>query len=296
MNNNTRAMKAQGELEIEPRHEMQARELMKLPERNQLYVTTGSQGEPMAALSRIALGEDRHVRAEDGDLVILSTKMIPGNERRISALISHFYKLGVRVITEKSAPEIHVSGHPCQEEMKALLSLVRPRHLIPIHGEFRLLSEHAEIGRQVGIRRSRIQVLENGQVAEFRDGRMSLAGEVQSGRVLIDSGSLDQVEEIVIRDRQHISEDGIVVPVAALNAHDGHAEVEIITRGLLWVDEGEDLLNRAGDLVRDSLAEMSEEERSDAAVVKTKVRRVLRQFFRRETGKGPMIIPVVMEV
>jgi len=296
MTTNTRTMREQGELEIDPRHESRPRDLMKLPLRNQLYLSTGSQGEPMAALSRVALDEDRQVRAEEGDLVILSTKMIPGNERRISSLISHFYKLGVRVITEKTEPGIHVSGHPCQEEMKALLSLLRPRYLVPIHGEFRLLCEHAEIGRQVGVPDSNILVIENGQVVEFRDGRAEVAGEVQAGRVLIDSGSLDQVEEIVIRDRQHISEDGIVIPITALNAHSGHVEVEIITRGLLWVDEGEDLISRARELALEMVRGMSEEERGDAAVVKTQVRRALRQFFRKETGKGPMIIPVVMEV
>jgi ribonuclease J len=296
MNTNTRVMREMGEIEIDPRHELPAKELMQQPLRNQLYLTTGSQGEPMAALSRIALGEDRQVSAEEGDLVVMSTKMIPGNERRISTLISHFYKLGVRVITEKTMSDIHVSGHPCQEEMKALLTLVRPRYLVPIHGEFRLLSEHAEIARQVGLPDSRIMIVEDGEVVAFRDGEARVAGEVQAGRVLIDSGSLDQVEEIVIRDRQHISEDGIVIPVTALNAHDGHAEVEIITRGLLWVDEGEELLAKARDLVLNVLAEMSDEEQGDAAVVKTQVRRALRKFFRKETGKGPMIIPVVMEV
>lgn len=296
MTTNVRTMKEQGELRIDPRHEMTPRELMQLPVRNQLYITTGSQGEPMAALSRIALGEDRQVKAEAGDLVALSAKMIPGNERRVSALISHFYKVGVRVITEKTTPGVHVSGHPCQEEMKALLTLLRPKVLVPIHGEFRLLSEHADIARQVGIPDPSILLVEDGQVAEFREGTGRLAGEVPAGRVLIDSGSLDQVEEIVIRDRQHISEDGIVVPVTVLNAQEGHVDVEIITRGLLWVDEGEGLLQDTRELVLRTVREMSEEERSDAAVVKTVVRRALRQFFRKETGKGPMIIPVVMEV
>lgn len=297
MTTNTRTMREQGELAWDSKHEMNPGELMRQPLRNQLYLVTGSQGEPMAALSRIALGEDRQVEAEEGDLVILSTKMIPGNERRISQLISHFYKLGVRVLTEKTVPDIHVSGHPCQEELKALLTVVDPHHFVPIHGEFRVLSEHADLARIVGVAEDRIHLLENGQVLELSpDASARIVGEVPSGRVLIDSGSLDQVEEIVIRDRQHISEDGIVIPVTALNAHDGHVEAEIITRGLLWVDEGEALLAEARDIVLETVGGMSEEERGDAAVVKTQVRRALRKFFRRETGKGPMIIPVVMEV
>jgi ribonuclease J len=296
LTSNLRVFKEYGEIEIEPKLELPVKELAKLPERNQLYLTTGCQGEALAALSRIALGEDKKVEATSGDRVIISARVIPGNERRISTLVSHFYKLGVEVYTEQRNPGIHVSGHAHREEMRVLLNLVRPRYLIPIHGEYRLLVEHCDLARQVGIPPSSCLVVEDGQVVEVADGEIRLGGTVGTGRVLIDEGSLDQVEEIVIRDRQHLSEDGIVIPITAINVQSGEMEAEIITRGLVWVDEEEELMQRARDLLLGVVREMSEEERGDLAVVKAQMRRALRRFFRREMGKGPMIIPVVLEV
>jgi ribonuclease J len=296
LTSNLRVFKEHGEIEIDPKQELPVKELAKLPERNQLYLTTGCQGEALAALSRIALGEDKNLTANRGDRVIISARIIPGNERRISTLVSHFYKLGVEVYTETRNPGIHVSGHAHREEMRVLLNLVRPRYLIPIHGEYRLLVEHCDLGRQVGIPTSSCIVVEDGQVVEVVDGKIRLGGSVSTGRVLIDEGSLDQVEEIVIRDRQHLSEDGIVIPITAINVQSGDMEAEIITRGLVWVDEEEELMQRARELLLGVVEEMSEEERGDLAVVKAQMRRALRRFFRKEMGKGPMIIPVVLEV
>jgi ribonuclease J len=272
-----------------------ADEVRRLDPKKTVVVAAGSQGEPMSSLSRIALDDHHHVSIEEGDLVLISARAIPGNERSINRVINHLYRRGAEVIFGGSAP-YHVSGHAGQEELKILLTLVRPRYFVPIHGEIRQLYSHARLAERTGLPKERILIAEDGEILELDERTAKRAGKVRAGRVLID-GSLDEVDEIVVRDRRHISEGGIVLAVVAIDAQSGEMEgdPEIVSRGFI-LDEGEGgLMREAEGVIRKAVRAATPEERADRGVLKAMIQQELKRFFRRRLDKRPMIIPAVVE-
>ncbi len=271
------------------------RKVMSLNPKNSVVIISGSQGEPMSALSRVALDDHRDISVEQGDLVIISAKVIPGNEKSISALLNHLYKKGAEIILE-TTPGVHVSGHPNQEELKIMINLIKPKFFIPIHGEYRQLMSHASLARSTGIPNERILVCESGDVIAFKQGRAHKAGKVPIGMVYIDR-EFEEVEEVVVKDRRHISIDGVIMPVVAINKQTGEleAEPEIISRGFIK-EENEEFFNKVKDIIFKTIDTSNPEERKDKHVIRTKVYKELKKYIKKEMQKRPMILPVVLEI
>jgi len=265
-----------------------------------VVMASGTQAEPMSALSRIAVDNHRLMGIAANDTVILSARIIPGNEKAIFRMIDHLFRRQVLVYYEsgRSAP-IHVSGHASQEEMKILLQLVRPKYFIPIHGEYRQLFRHSALAEQVGAVSGQIFLLETGHPIEFTaDGEAHKREAVPAGRVMVDSGSLEEVEDVVIRDRRHLSEDGVVVTIIAIDKHTGRVEVppEIVTRGFLSGDDGQEILVKAREVILKTVEQSSAEEKMDWSVIKEKIRVDLKRYLNKQTSKRPLILPVILEV
>ncbi|MGH9775024.1 MAG: ribonuclease J [Candidatus Acidiferrales bacterium] len=264
-----------------------------------LVLASGSQAEPMSSMSRIAVENHRLLSIESQDTVILSARVIPGNEKPIYRMIDHFFRRDVLVYYEegRNAP-IHVSGHGSQEEMKLLINLVRPKYFIPLHGEYRQLFRHAALAHQVGVAAENVMLLETGQPVEFNSEGAFRREPVAAGRVCVDSGSLEELEEFVIRDRRHLAEDGIVVPIIAIDKHTGRMEAqpEIVTRGFLPSEDGAELRALACEVILKTLEQSNAEEKSDWSVVKEKIRVDLKRFLNKQTSKRPLILPVILEV
>ena len=262
-----------------------------------VILASGSQAEPMSSLSRIAVDNHRHVSVEENDTVILSARIIPGNEKPILRMLDHMFRRRALVYYDNSGGMIHVSGHASQEEQKLILQLVKPRYFVPVHGEYRHLFRHAALAHQLGAVSAEILLLEDGQAVEFTEERAHRRDPVPAGRVLVDSGSLEEIEEVVIRDRKHLSEDGIVVPIIAIDKHTGKLESqpEIVTRGLMS-ENGQELLVGAREVLMKTVAESSSEENSDWGVIKEKIRVDLKRYINKQTSKRPLILPVILEV
>jgi ribonuclease J len=265
-----------------------------------VVLASGSQAEPLSALSRIAVDNHRMMSIAETDTVILSSRLIPGNEKAIFRMIDHFFRRRVLVYYEggRSAP-IHVSGHASQEEMKILLQLVRPKYFVPLHGEYRQLFRQAALAEQLGAVSGEIFLIESGQPIEFTaDGGAYRREPVTAGRVLVDSGSLEEIEEVVIRDRRHLSVDGVVVPIIAIDKHTGRMETspEIVTRGFLPSDDGQEILAKARDVILRTIEQSTPEEKTDWTVIKEKIRMDLKRYLNKQTSKRPLIIPVILEV
>ena len=265
-----------------------------------VVLASGTQAEPMSALSRIAVDNHRLLSIAENDTVILSARLIPGNEKAIFRMIDHFFRRRVLVYYEggRSSP-IHVSGHASQEEMKILLQLVRPKYFIPLHGEYRHLFRHAALAEQVGAVSGEIFLLESGHPLEFTaDGKAVRREPVPAGRVCVDSGSLEEIEEVVIRDRRHLSEDGVVVPIIAIDKHTGRIDIspEIVTRGFLPSEDGNEILAKAREVILRTVEQSSDEEKMDWSVIKEKIRVDLKRFLNKQTSKRPLILPVILEV
>jgi ribonuclease J len=263
------------------------------------FLISGTQGEPMSALSRVAVDNHKHVSVEKGDTVVLSSRIIPGNEKAIFRMIDHMARRGADIYYGSMNPPLHVSGHASVEEMKLVLNLVRPRYFMPIHGEFRQLSKHARLAehlRFAGMEESFI--MESGEVLEIDHHGARKAGKVPVGHVCIDSGSLDDVvQEVVIRDRRHLSEDGIVLPIIAINRQTGRIESlpEIVSRGFNAGD-GAEFIEKARQLVAKTLEGSNQEEKTDWGVMKEKIRADLKRYISKETSQRPLIMPVILEV
>jgi ribonuclease J len=269
------------------------------PSQDVLCLTTGSQGEPMSALSRIAIDDHRYVKVAGDDTVVISARAIPGNEKSIGRVINHLARRGADVVHE-GIKHVHVSGHGSEEELKLMLSLVRPRHFIPVHGEFRQLSQHARIARKVFAGRDprpEIMLIENGDMLAFDETGGRLAGKAPVGRVLIDDTRTGEVGDEVLRDRRHLAEDGLVVPVVAINKQTGTLEgvPDIITRGFV-MENSEALLADGARVLSDVVAQASLEERTDQGLIKERLRVELRRFFRKRSGRRPFVLPVIMEI
>lgn len=262
-----------------------------------VIITTGSQGEPMSALTRMSTSDHRKVDIRPGDTVIISATPIPGNEKLVSKTIDNLIKLGADVIYEKSNG-VHVSGHASQEEMKLMQNLVRPKYFIPVHGEFRHLVKHAKLAESMGVPKENIVIGENGSIIELTKEDIRIAGKVQSGRVLIDGLGVGDVGNIVLRDRRQLSQDGIMIVVVTVDSVDCHviAGPDIVSRGFVYVRESEDLMDEAKEKVQAALDKCEEQEITDWATMKGMVRDSLSKFLYEKTRRRPMILPIIMEV
>ncbi len=262
-----------------------------------IILASGSQAEPMSSLSRIAVDNHRFVSVDENDTVILSSRIIPGNEKAIFRMLDHMFRRRALVYYDNSAGVIHVSGHASQEEQKLVLQLVKPKYFIPVHGEYRHLFRHAALAHQLGVVSGEILLVENGQNIEFTEDGARRRDPVPAGRVLVDSGSLEEIEEVVVRERKHLSEDGVVVPIIAIDKHTGKLESqpEIVSRGFMS-DNGSDLVAGARDIVLRTINTSNAEERADWSVIKEKIRIDLKRYISKQTSKRPLILPVILEV
>jgi ribonuclease J len=289
-----------GLLEIPDGILLRPQDTMDLPPDKVAILISGTQGEPMSALARVAVDNHKHVSVEEGDTVVLSSRIIPGNEKAIFRMIDHMSRRGADVLYGSMNPPLHVSGHASIEEMKLVLNLVRPRYFMPIHGEFRQLSKHARLAdhlRFAGLEATFI--MESGDILEIDHHGARKAGKVQVGRVCIDSGSIDDVvQEMVIRDRRHLSEDGIVLPIIAINRHTGRMEnqPEIVSRGFAVAEDDGAFVENARQIVAKTLEGSNQEEKTDWGVIKEKIRADLKRHIVKQTQRRPLIMPVILEV
>ena len=260
------------------------------------FLTTGSQGEPLSVLHRVALNDHKTIKIQPGDDVILSSKFIPGNEKTISNLINHLYRRGAEVHYEKVS-EIHVSGHASQEELKTMLQLTRPRYFVPIHGEYRHLVRHQRLAQEVGVPESNCFILEDGDVLELGAQGAHKTTPVQVGKVFVDGKGIGDVGPIVIRDRRHLSEDGMVLAVLAIHQQSGEivAGPDLISRGFVRDEEGEEILEQARKVVLETFAGMNRETRADRAELQEEIRIALRRYFRKKLERRPVVLPYIVE-
>jgi ribonuclease J len=273
-------------------------QIKEMPANKVCILISGTQGEPMSALSRAAVNNHKFARIDAGDTVLLSSRVIPGNEKSIYRVIDHLERRDAKVIHDDGTQGlIHVSGHASQEELRLMINLVRPKFFIPIHGDYRHLKRHAELAAGMGIIEKTI-MLEDGDVLEFDKGSATKTGKVNVGRVCIDSGgtSTDVVEDVVIKDRKHLSEDGIVLPIIAINRRTGKLEniPEIVIRGMA-IDE-ELMISEARQIVQRTLDSSGAEEKADYGVIKEKIRNDLKRYIQKSTSRRPLIMPVILEL
>ncbi|HYY24254.1 MAG TPA: ribonuclease J [Candidatus Udaeobacter sp.] len=267
-----------------------------LPSDRLTFLTTGSQGEPLSVLHRVALDDHKSIKIEPGDTVILSSKFIPGNEKTISNLINHLYRRGAEVHYEKVS-EIHVSGHASQEELKTMLQLTRPRYFVPIHGEYRHLVRHRRLAQDVGVPEKNCFILEDGDVLEITGQGAQKTNTIQAGRVFVDGKGVGDVGDVVIRDRRHLSEDGMVLAVMAIHQQSGElvAGPDVISRGFMRDEEGEEILEQARKVVLETLSGINRETRTDPAELQEEVRKALRRYFRKRLERRPVVLPYIIE-
>ncbi|KUO60455.1 MAG: ribonuclease J [Gracilibacter sp. BRH_c7a] len=271
--------------------------IMDFPGDRVCILTTGSQGEPMSALSRMATGEHRQISINEGDTVIVSASPIPGNEKAIARNIDHLLRLGAKVIYE-SVSGMHVSGHASEEELKLMLSMVKPKYFIPVHGEYRMLVKHAQLAQLVGVERDNIFIAENGSVIEFTRHGAKIAENVPAGRVLIDGLGIGDVGNIVLRDRKQLSQDGILIAVVTISRSNGAimAGPDIVTRGFVYVRDSEEMIHEVKDMVRETLMRCQEEGIHQWATLKNRIKDMVSKHLYQKTGRRPMIIPIIQEI
>jgi ribonuclease J len=298
---NTEIAQRLGYLRVPSGVQIRDADVQNYPGQDVLCVTTGSQGEPQAALPRIAIDDHRHVKLGPDDTVVLSARAIPGNEKAIARVMSHVARRGADVVTD-SMKHVHVSGHGSAEELKLVLSLVKPRYFVPVHGEYRQLSQHARIAKRVmSGAEHKLQVLlaENGDIIQFDQHGARIADKAPAGRVLIDVTRVGEVGDEVLRDRRHLAGDGVVVAVVAINRQTGTlvGDPEIVARGFV-VNEGESdsLFADAAAVIADCIATAAVEARSDQGLMTEKLRVELRRFFKKRSGRRPLVLPVLMEI
>ncbi len=262
-----------------------------------VIITTGSQGEPMSALTRMAAGDHRKVKITPNDLVIISATPIPGNEKFVSKVIDDLMQIGAEVVYS-SLEAVHVSGHACQEEQKLILALTKPKYFIPVHGEYRQLRAHSETAQSMGIDKEHIIMMSNGRILEINEDGAELTGSVQSGRVLVDGLGVGDVGSVVLRDRQHLSQDGLIVIVLTMDSSTGEvvAGPDVISRGFVYVKESENLMDDVKSVVRHEIKKCEERGIRDWATIKSAARENLRDYIFMKTKRNPMIIPIIMEV
>lgn len=269
----------------------------KYPPERIVIITTGSQGEPMSALSRMAASEHRKVEIEPGDLIIISASPIPGNEKPIFRVINELFKKGADVIYESLA-DVHVSGHACQEELKLMHNLTKPKYFMPVHGEYRHLKQHANLANNLGMPMENIFMMENGKVLELTSDSAKINGCVTSGRVLVDGLGVGDVGSIVLRDRKLLSQDGLIVVVLTTEKESGQlvAGPDIISRGFVYVREAEDLIENAREIIKKSIIKCDGKNKNDWSAKKGQIKDDLREYLFERTKRKPMILPIIMEI
>ncbi len=262
-----------------------------------VIITTGSQGETMSALTRMAAGEHKKVKITPNDLVIISANPIPGNEKFVSKVIDDLMQIGAEVVYSALA-DVHVSGHACQEEQKLMIALAKPKYFIPVHGEYRQLMAHAETAASMGIQPKNILLMSNGRILEIDQDEAKFNGTVQSGRVLVDGLGVGDVGNVVLRDRQHLSQDGLIIIVLTMDSNTGEvvAGPDVISRGFVYVKESETLMDDVKSVVRHEIKKCEEKEIRDWSTIKSTVRENLKDYIFTKTKRNPMIIPIIMEI
>lgn len=269
----------------------------KLPPQKTVIITTGSQGEPMSALSRMADSTHKQIRIKKGDTVIISARVIPGNENAISRNINNLFKLGAEVVYEKVS-EIHVSGHASQEELKLILNMARPRYFMPVHGEHRHLVHHAVLAQKVCVARGNAFVVTNGSKLTITRQRASIGGQVHAGITMVDGKGVGDIGTTVLRDRQHLSQGGMVMIIVILNKQTGEllSEPEIVSRGFVYMRRSDELIVTTKKKILSVLKEFGRKKAVDQMAIKEALRSTLKSFFYKETARRPMILPVVLEI
>jgi ribonuclease J len=268
-----------------------------LPPDRVTIISTGSQGEPLSALARMASHDHPLIEIQKGDTVVISARAVPGNETSVYRTIDRLFAAGARVIYE-SAAGVHVSGHAASEELKVMLNLVGPKFFMPVHGEHRHLYFHAELARAVGMDDEHIFIMENGDVLELRPDSAEITGQVQAGMILVDGFAMGDFRDLVLRDRQHLSTDGLVMVVLARSTQDGKivGEPEVVFRGFAHAGDMDELTEEAKKRVVDSMTEGDAQQMTDLGLLKTRVHDVLQKYLHKELGRRPMVLPVIVEV
>ena len=262
-----------------------------------VIITTGSQGEPMSALTRMANGEHKKVTLTPNDLVIISANPIPGNEKFVGRVIDDLMKMGVEVVYS-SLMDVHVSGHACQEEQKLMIALARPKYFIPVHGEYRQLMAHIDTAKQLGYTSKNTFIMQNGKVLELNENMAKFNGNVPVGKVMVDGLGVGDVGNIVLRDRQHLSSDGLIIVVLTMDSSTGEivAGPDVISRGFVYVRESENLMDEVKGVLREVVKECEGLDIRDWTSIKNLIKENLRSYIFQKTKRNPMIIPIVMEV
>ena len=267
------------------------------PDEKLTIITTGSQGETMSALTRMASGEHKKVQITPNDLIIISANPIPGNENSVSKVIDDLMKIGAEVIYN-ALEDIHVSGHACQEEQKLMISLIRPKYFIPVHGEYRQLIAHSETAKKVGVDPENIFIMTNGRVLELNEYEAKLAGTVPVGKIMVDGLGVGDVGNIVLRDRQRLSQDGLIIIVLTMDSVTGTvvAGPDVLSRGFVYVRESENLMEEIKQLLRAEILKFEEKHITDWSTIKSLLREELRDYIYKKTKRDPMILPIIMEI
>lgn len=297
MLNNTRIAYDLGYLHVDQDDVLDAFEANELPDEETVILCTGSQGEPLSALARIANGDHRTVRVQDGDTVVISASPVPGNEKAVDRVINRLVRSGARVYYKDNAP-VHVSGHAAAEELKLMLNLVKPTYFVPVHGETRHMAAHARLAEEVGIPEDNVFIMENGQVLELSADSASVGENVESGVVYVDGLSVGDVGRVVLRDRQLLAQDGIAMIVVTVDVHNGKVvgEPELVTRGIVFGEKSDGFMDDAKARIAKTLAKTAREGATDQRVIKNALRESLSQFMWESLRRRPMVIPIVMEV
>lgn len=297
MRTNVRIAKEEGFISLPEDAEISEKAVGLLPDNEIAIVTTGSQGEPLSSLTRMAHDKHKRIRIKKGDMIILSSRFIPGNEKAITAIINNLYRMGAEVIYEKVS-DIHTSGHAYQEELKLMLNLVKPKYFIPVHGEYRHLVKHLQLARQTGIPAERRLLIENGTTLCF-EGRQAKIGDlVRSGRVLVDGKGVGDVGELVLRDRRKLAGDGVVIAFLVVDEQSGDIVYgpDIISRGFVIEDQGESILEEAKGIVLDLLEEIENPAHMDWPEVVPDIKKILKRFFYRVIKRSPLILPIIIPI
>lgn len=286
-----------GYLKIPQNTWLKLEDIKNLKDEEVVIITTGSQGEPMSVLSRIATDEHKSIKIREGDVVILSAKMIPGNERSIGKIINHLFRRGAKVIYEKVS-EIHVSGHASKEELKLMLNLVKPKYFVPVHGEFRHKVSHSSLAEKTGVPASNIFILDNGEVLEISGHGAGRNGKVTSGRIYVDGKGVGDVEDMVLRDRRRLAHDGIVLIIVGIEKLTGNivSGPDIVSRGFVFEDASQEIINYVKELVYNSMKELDTEVIADKTLIQARIRSVLKKYLRNAMDRKPMIMPIIFEV
>jgi len=297
MISNVRIAKEEGFIDIPEDTEIKGKEIKLFPEHQIVIITTGSQGEPMSSLTRMAQGRHKGLKIKQGDTIILSSRFIPGNEKAITSIINNLYRMGAEVVYEKVS-DIHSSGHAYQEELKLMLNLVKPKYFIPIHGEFRQLVKHTQLAIETRMPADKVLLVENGTPISFKDRKAQVEDGIQTGRILVDGKGVGDVGELVLRDRRKLSGDGVVIALLAVDEQTGDVIYgpDIISRGFVFEDQGGFILEEAKDIVLEILEEIERPAHIDWAEVGPDIKRRLKRFFYKVIERSPLILPIIIPV